>query len=215
LNRFLYNDSDDDDDSDEDNEKDNEKEEKNQEQLTISYEKKYMEDFLNASNDNLERINNFKNNFILENTPLGNVSMYYNSERECFEYYSDHTIPYRYLETIGRKYVITFRCKDIFIVMEEELEKQKQKQKQEEQTQQQEEKNQQQEEQTQQQEDKPPQEENQQDQKQDKKRNLFAKLKNYNQSTSAPIHLKKTLQKNQPPTNPSRTIISKEPVLLK
>jgi len=47
--------------------------------------------------------------------------MFYNHKRESFEYFSDFTIPYRYLETVARKYVITYFCKDIFIVMETEL----------------------------------------------------------------------------------------------
>lgn len=58
---------------------------------------------------------------LLESTPLGNVFMIYNRSRETFEYYSDHSIPYRYLETICRKYVITFHCKPLYVVMESEL----------------------------------------------------------------------------------------------
>lgn len=66
----------------------------------------------------LERL---KNCHIIEKTPLGNVIMLYDEEREIFQYYSDNTIPYRYLEPIGRKYVITFDCRPIFVDMEEEL----------------------------------------------------------------------------------------------
>lgn len=69
-------------------------------------------------NKHLERL---KNCYIIEKTPLGNVIMIYNNKREIFEYYSDNTIPYRYLEPVGRKYVITFNCRPIFIDMEEEL----------------------------------------------------------------------------------------------
>lgn len=69
-------------------------------------------------NKHLQRLNNC---YIMEKTPLGNVIMIYNNEREIFQYYSDNTIPYRYLEPIGRKYVITFDCRPIFIDMEEEL----------------------------------------------------------------------------------------------
>ena len=66
----------------------------------------------------LERL---KNCYIMEKTPLGNVIMIYDSERETFQYYSDNTIPYRYLEPVGRKYVLTFDCRPIFVDMEEEL----------------------------------------------------------------------------------------------
>ncbi len=68
-----------------------------------------------------EHLDNLKNNFIIEKTPLGNVLMYYNNSREAFEYYSDNTIPYRFLETVGRKYVKTFKCKQIFVDMDFEL----------------------------------------------------------------------------------------------
>ena len=62
-------------------------------------------------------------NYILEFTPLGNVYMRYNVSKDAFEYYSDSTLPYRYLETVARKYVITYWCKPIYIDIEEELKK--------------------------------------------------------------------------------------------
>ena len=74
-----------------------------------------------------KRLENLKNCYIFEKTPLGNAAMYYNYEREGFEFYSDNTIPYRFLEVIGRKYVKTFDCRPIFVDMEEELKKYKQK----------------------------------------------------------------------------------------
>jgi hypothetical protein len=47
--------------------------------------------------------------------------MIYDIERETFKYYSDNTIPYRYLEVIGRKYVKQFDCRPIYVDMEDEL----------------------------------------------------------------------------------------------
>jgi hypothetical protein len=67
------------------------------------------------------RLDNLKNCFIIEKTPLGNVIMIYNNKKTSFEYYSDSTIPYRYLEPIARKYVITYKCRSIYVDMEEEL----------------------------------------------------------------------------------------------
>lgn len=67
------------------------------------------------------KLNSLVNNIVLEHTPLGCVIMRYNNARKTFEYYSNHTIPYRFLETVARKYVITFFCKPIYIVMTEEL----------------------------------------------------------------------------------------------
>lgn len=62
-----------------------------------------------------------KNSYVMENTPLGNVAMCYNHEKETFEYYSDKVIPYRYLEPVARKYVIFFQCKQLYVDMDEEL----------------------------------------------------------------------------------------------
>jgi hypothetical protein len=70
-----------------------------------------------------KRLEKLKNSFIMEKTPLGNVVMYYNVKRESFEYFSDSTIPYRFLEVVARKYVSTFKCRFIYVLMEEELKK--------------------------------------------------------------------------------------------
>ena len=63
------------------------------------------------------------NNYILEHTPLGNIYMRYNNTKKSFEYFSNNTIPYRYLEPVGRKYVMTYWCKPIFVDLEDELKK--------------------------------------------------------------------------------------------
>ena len=68
-----------------------------------------------------ERLDKLKNSFVMEKTPLGNVLMLYNNKRGSFEFYSDNTIPYRYLEPVSRKYVKTFGCRSIYFDMEEEL----------------------------------------------------------------------------------------------
>ena len=57
---------------------------------------------------------NLINSYIFEKTPLGNVAMCFNNKKGSFEYYSDNTIPYRFLETVARKYVITFHCKKLY-----------------------------------------------------------------------------------------------------
>ena len=67
------------------------------------------------------RLDKLKNCYVMENTPLGNVLMIYDSSRGTFKYYSDNTIPYRYLEPVARKYVKCFNCRPIFVDMEEEL----------------------------------------------------------------------------------------------
>lgn len=68
-----------------------------------------------------KRIEKLKNSYIMERTPQGNVLMIYNNDRGSFSYYSDATIPYRYLEVVGRKYVKVLDCRPLFVDMEEEL----------------------------------------------------------------------------------------------
>ena len=68
-----------------------------------------------------KRIDKLKNSYVMEKTPQGNVLMFYNKESESFRYYSDSTIPYRYLEVVARKYVKILNCRPLFVDMEEEL----------------------------------------------------------------------------------------------
>ena len=89
--------------------------------------KEGQEELMKQSNEESEkfiinqRLEKLKNCFVMESTPLGNVLMIYDTDRGSFKYYSDNTIPYRYLEVVGRKYVKQFDCRPIFVDMEEEL----------------------------------------------------------------------------------------------
>lgn len=84
-------------------------------ELTNEADKQAIDSIIN------KRIEKLKNSYVMEKTPQGNVLMLYDKERESFKYYSDSTIPYRYLEVVGRKYVKFFNCRPLFIDMEEEL----------------------------------------------------------------------------------------------
>lgn len=77
--------------------------------------KKVMEHIIN------ERLDNLKNSFVIEKTPLGNVLMFYNNKKKTFEYYTDNSMPYRFLEVVSRKYVLTFKCRFLYVDMEKEL----------------------------------------------------------------------------------------------
>jgi len=68
-----------------------------------------------------KRLEKIKDCFVMEKTPLGNVLMTYNISKGSFQFYSDNTIPYRYLETVSRKFVKLFDCRPIYYDMEEEL----------------------------------------------------------------------------------------------
>ena len=72
-----------------------------------------------------KKLDGFMNNYVNEMTPLGNVYMRYNNSKKSFEYYSNNTIPYRFLEPVGRKFVLTYFCKPLFIDIEDELNKAK------------------------------------------------------------------------------------------
>jgi hypothetical protein len=69
------------------------------------------------------KLDKFIDNYILEYTPLGNIYMRFNNNKKSFEYFSNNSIPYRYLEPVGRKYVMTYWCKPIFVDMDNELKK--------------------------------------------------------------------------------------------
>jgi hypothetical protein len=147
---------------------------------------KYQEEELIKIKDDVrkiiidKRLDKLENCYVMEFTPLGNVLMKYDKNKESFTFYSDNTIPYRYLEVVGRKYVKQFNCRHIFVDMEEELklseekwEKEKEEKNDEEMRQKEDIKNQ------------TPLEE--------KKKNVFAKFKSYNKesgtghvATSAP-----------------------------
>ena len=72
-----------------------------------------------------KKLDGYMNNYVNDMTPLGNVYMRYNNSKKSFEYYSNNTIPYRYLEPVGRKFVLTYFCKPLFIDIEDELNKSK------------------------------------------------------------------------------------------
>ncbi len=70
-----------------------------------------------------KKLDKYIDNYVLECTPLGNIYMRYNNDKKSFEYFSNNSIPYRYLEPVGRKYVTTYWCKPLFVDIEEELKK--------------------------------------------------------------------------------------------
>lgn len=59
--------------------------------------------------------------FVMECTPVGNVVMCYNLEHLKFVYYSDTSVPYRFLQTVARKFVMQFCCRPLYLDMDEEV----------------------------------------------------------------------------------------------
>ena len=167
ANYFLqYNDDDDADDEDYDYvENEQEPSIKQENSIKPKYEDKYK---INKEivDDELtqEKLEQLYNCFILENTPNGNALLLYNHKTSSFVYYSDNSIPYKYLNSIARKYVNTYRCKQLYINQEDEIEKQKAKEKEKEK----EEEN----------------EMRESDKEKEPKKQIFAKFKTYNKNTT-------------------------------
>tara|TARA_A100001015_G_C14927154_1_gene686865 strand:+ start:738 stop:1373 length:636 start_codon:yes stop_codon:yes gene_type:complete len=55
-----------------------------------------------------------KDGSVCETTPGGDVILVYNKDTQQFIYYSNHEIPYRYLEVVVRKYVLSYNCVDLY-----------------------------------------------------------------------------------------------------
>jgi len=99
-------------------------EKKKQKTLEEPYENKYYDLFDKLECEDLEEdvVKGMKNNALYETTPKGNVIMYYDFEKEGFVYYCDtKDISYLYLETVARKYAVTFHCKKLVVDMKHEL----------------------------------------------------------------------------------------------
>ena len=115
-----------DDDEDKEYEEDDDQQTEQTEQSKIKYyEEKYLDEFRAMKDSPVslteEELLSLKNSIVVEYTPVGNVAMFYDHKRETFGYYSDTTIPYRFLEVVGRKYVLANCCKNLFVDMNEEL----------------------------------------------------------------------------------------------
>lgn len=152
-----------------------------------------------------ERLDKLKNNFVMEKTPLGNVLMLYNNKRGSFEFYSDNTIPYRYLEPVSRKYVKMFDCRPIYYDMEEELKISEKKLEEKEKEEKEKEEKRKQEEQ----------ENKKNNVVIESKKNVFAKFKSYNKESGTGHVNVAAPPKNSIPNNKVTETNNNEKVLLK
>jgi hypothetical protein len=58
----------------------------------------------------------WKKRILIENTPRGNVFMFYDLYKRAFSYYCDQAVmPYEIMNAVAMKYVIMYRCRDFFI----------------------------------------------------------------------------------------------------
>jgi hypothetical protein len=79
----------------------------------IFYSKSQWTELLKDENNYLEK--KWRTKILIENTPRGNIIMYYDAYKLGFAYYSDQTVPYPVLNAVAMKYVLTFFCRDFFM----------------------------------------------------------------------------------------------------
>lgn len=77
------------------------------------YNKTAFKTLLVEENNELEK--KWRSRILFENTPRGNVIMYYDAFKLGFVYYCDQHVPYDVLNTVAMKYVLTYHCRDFFI----------------------------------------------------------------------------------------------------
>ena len=115
-----------------DEDREDEDEDEEDEEDEVNYEYKYS-DFFEELNEKehcaltVEDKINMKKNVIAESTPNGNVVMSYHfnekdPELSAFQYYcNDRSIPYKYLDTVARKFAITYNCPELYLYLKTEL----------------------------------------------------------------------------------------------
>lgn len=92
----------------------------------VPYEVEMFDEYDNLDDNELteEYVKDLELNTITDTTPRGDVLMYYSKHLNSFVYYSKtKEIPYKYLETVARKYVIKYNCKCLYVDIRKEYEK--------------------------------------------------------------------------------------------
>jgi hypothetical protein len=78
------------------------------------YDKKLHALAIEEADNELEKT--WRRRIMFENTPRGNVIMYYDAFKQGFVYYSDASnMPYFLINAVVMKYVLLYRCRDFFI----------------------------------------------------------------------------------------------------
>lgn len=84
------------------------KDDKPEKPQPINYNEKYDSKYTMLEKIILteENISLLPNNIVMDTTPNGNVIMFFDNSKKSFQYYSDFSIPYSYLESVSKKYCI-------------------------------------------------------------------------------------------------------------
>lgn len=88
------------------------------------YHDKYytLFDKLDCNELSEEYLKNLSRCILFEYTPKGSVILYYDYDKQSFIFYCDNKdISYLFLETVVRKYAITYNCKKLVVDIKQEL----------------------------------------------------------------------------------------------
>lgn len=91
-----------------------------------NYDKKYQKEFdeLEERKIDDDELAGLREKSLEEETPLGVVKIHYNSDYGGFEWYCNTShVPYRFLETVVRKYIIEHNCLQLYVNLKEEIDK--------------------------------------------------------------------------------------------
>ena len=97
-----------------------------------AFELKYLDEFESLECNDLS--DNYIESYVEELSPLGLIVMKYDKKNNFFNYYCDRKdIPFKFLDTVSRKFMIDYNCKsiDCSIKKEKEEEEEKAKEKEE------------------------------------------------------------------------------------
>ena len=73
-----------------------------------------LSEIMKVPNNEVEK--KWRTRVLIENTPRGNVIMFYDAYKRGFSYYCDNTVmPYDIMNAVAMKYVLTFFCRDFFV----------------------------------------------------------------------------------------------------
>lgn len=103
-------------------------EQKEQKEVTEEevYDKKYINELKELDQQILSdsELESLKTKVIDEETPQGLIKMYYDHEYKGFIWHCDRNhVPYRFLETVVRKYIIEYNCYNLYVDLYDEIEK--------------------------------------------------------------------------------------------
>ena len=109
--------------------------EEEEEDVLDFFENNYLTEFEKLEEKKLEGDNHLSEDMIYTDisfvdleSPNGKIVMYYDTSLNHYKYYIDNkTIPYKYLETVSRKFCIDFDCKSNYIDLFKEIDLSKQK----------------------------------------------------------------------------------------